>query len=372
MIRFENVVKSYGSFNAISNLSFTMESGQITVLIGESGCGKTTTLKMINRLITQTSGEIYINDVDIRKMDVIELRRNMGYVIQQTGLFPHMSVRENVTLIAKIKKLEEKDIERRARELMRTVELNPDEYLDRYPSELSGGQQQRVGFVRALLTDPEIILMDEPFSALDPVTRVGLQGELLKIQSLLHKTIVFVTHDMDEALRLADKICIMDRGSIIQYDTPEKILRNFKNDFVRDFVGKKRIWSFPEFIHARDIMVPPERVCGTEEPAGKVRTWMEKKQAGTLAVVGEDNLFEGTVDYLTVQTANGDAPIREIAATDGRFIPPTAGLPEILELFDRENRHSDFTLPVVEDGKLCGIITERSLVQTLRGCVESE
>lgn len=371
MIRFENVVKKYGSLNAISNLSFTIESGQTTVLIGESGCGKTTTLKMINRLITQTSGEIYINDVDSREMDVIELRRNMGYVIQQTGLFPHMSVRENVTLIAKIKKLEEKDIDRRARELMRTVELNPDEFLDRYPSELSGGQQQRVGFIRALLTDPEIILMDEPFSALDPVTRAGLQGELLKIQSLLHKTIVFVTHDMNEALKLADKICIMDHGTIIQYDTPEKILRNFKNDFVRDFVGKKRIWSFPEFIYAKDIMVSPEKVCGAEETAGEIRKWMEEKQAGALAVVGKDNLFWGMVNYSAVQTADGAAAVRDIARTDVTGIPQTAGLPEILELFDREDRRADFYLPVVEGGKLCGIITERSLVQTLRGCVES-
>lgn len=329
MIRFENVVKKYGDTTAISDISFTIESGKTVVLIGESGCGKTTTLKMINRLITQTSGRIYIDGTDIAEMDVIRLRRDMGYVIQQTGLFPHMTIEENVTLIAKIKKINEKDIKHRVAELMHVVELDPEHFLDRYPAELSGGEQQRVGFVRAFLTDPRIVLMDEPFSALDPVTRAGLQKELFKIQSMLHKTIVFVTHDMDEALKLADKICIMDHGKIVQYDTPEMILRNSKNDFVREFVGEKRIWSFPQFIHAVDIMEPAAKIRGPEEPAGEART----------AAVGQ--------------------------------VAPTAGLPEILELFDKEERNSGFYLPVVDGETLLGVVTERSLIQTLRGSVQS-
>ena len=201
--------------------------------IGESGCGKTTTLKMINRLIKPTGGRILINGDSIETKDIIELRRSMGYVIQQTGLFPHMTVKENIEIIPRSEKRDPKQISQKTGELMEMVGLNPLEYLDRYPTELSGGQQQRVGVARAFATDPEIILMDEPFSALDPITRSGLQDELINLQSQLKKTIVFVTHDMDEAIKIADKICIMKDGSILQYDTPENILKYPAKEFVQ-------------------------------------------------------------------------------------------------------------------------------------------
>ncbi len=217
MIKFENISKKFKNTTVLSDVSFEIEKGKLVAIIGESGCGKTTTLKMINGLITPTSGKIYINNEDIGTKNVIDLRRNMGYVIQQTGLFPHMTIRENIELIPKVQNKNPEDITQQTYDLMDMVGLDCDKFLNRYPVELSGGQQQRVGVARAFATNPDIILMDEPFSALDPITRSSLQDELVNLQSKLKKTIIFVTHDMDEAIKISDKMCIMDKGKIIQY-----------------------------------------------------------------------------------------------------------------------------------------------------------
>ncbi|MBS4762785.1 MAG: ABC transporter ATP-binding protein [Brachyspira sp.] len=235
-------------------IAFQIEKGEFVSIIGPSGCGKTTLLKMINRLIKPTSGKIYINGENIYDKDPITLRRNMGYVIQQNGLFPHMTIKDNIEIIPKLEKKKSEEIYKRTIELMNMVDLNPDEYLNRYPSELSGGEQQRIGVARAFANDTDIVLMDEPFSALDPITRADLQNELLNLQSKLNKTIVFVTHDMDEALKLSNKICLMKDGEIIQFDEPEKILKEPENEYVESFVGKNRIWDNPEYIRAQDIM----------------------------------------------------------------------------------------------------------------------
>ena len=237
MIEFKNVSKSFKDITVLKNISFEIEKGKLVVLIGLSGCGKTTTLKMINRLIEPTTGTIKINGEDISKKNKIKLRRNIGYVIQQTGLFPHMTIRENIEIIARVDKRPPEEITRRTAELMDMIGMD-ETYLDRYPNELSGGQQQRVGVARAFSLDPDIILMDEPFSALDPITRNALQEELITLQAKAKKTIVFVTHDMSEAIKIADKICIMHKGEIVQYDTPENILKYPANDFVTEFVGK--------------------------------------------------------------------------------------------------------------------------------------
>ncbi len=258
MIRIENITKRYKHNTVLKSIYLYIEKGQFVSIIGSSGCGKTTLLKMINRLIKPTSGKIYVNDEDIYLKDAISLRRNIGYVIQQTGLFPHMTIKDNIEIIPKLEKKNSNDILKRTIDLMEMVSLNPDEYLNRYPAELSGGQQQRVGVARAFASDPDIVLMDEPFSALDPITRTDLQNELLNLQSKLKKTIVFVTHDMDEALKLSDKICLMKDGEILQYDTPEKILKEPQNEYVESFVGKNRIWDNPEYIRAKDIMTPIE------------------------------------------------------------------------------------------------------------------
>ncbi|EHO82214.1 ABC transporter ATP-binding protein [Fusobacterium ulcerans] len=237
MIEFVDVNKNFGEYHIIKNLSMKIEKGKITVIIGSSGCGKTTTLKMINKLILPTSGKIYIDGEDTSQKDTIKLRRNIGYVIQQTGLFPHMTVKENIELIAKIENIDKNKMNMRTRELMKMINLDYEKFSERYPLELSGGQQQRVGVARAFALDPAIILMDEPFSAVDPISRRQLQDELIAIQKKLEKTIVFVTHDIQEAVKIADKICLLNNGEIMQYDTPENIIKNPKNDFVRKFVN---------------------------------------------------------------------------------------------------------------------------------------
>lgn len=241
MIRFENVNKYFEETQVLQDLNFQIDEGEIVCLIGPSGCGKTTTLRLVNRLIEPSSGKIYIQDKDISNIDPVELRRSIGYVIQQIGLFPHMTIEKNISVVPRLKGWKEKDYCKRVDELLEMVGLDPNVYKKRYPAELSGGQQQRIGVIRALAANPSIILMDEPFSALDPISREQLQDELIKIQMEIRKTILFVTHDMDEALKLADKIGFMHEGKLIQLDTPEAILNRPANDFVRDFIGEKRL-----------------------------------------------------------------------------------------------------------------------------------
>ena len=224
MLRFEHVSLSYGSQKIIDDISFEIQEGQMAVLIGSSGCGKTTTLKMINRLIEPTSGKIYINGKDIAAQDRVELRRHIGYVIQQIGLFPNMTVAQNICVVPNLLKYSKEACDKIVHELLELVNLPYEQYAHKYPSEMSGGQQQRIGILRALAASPPIVLMDEPFSALDPMTRRTLQQEVRSLQQKLNKTFVFVTHDMEEALDLADVIIFMDHGRIVQTAPPEEML----------------------------------------------------------------------------------------------------------------------------------------------------
>ncbi|GAC45563.1 osmoprotectant transport system ATP-binding protein [Pediococcus acidilactici NGRI 0510Q] len=225
---------------AVDDFNLNVEKGEFICFIGTSGSGKTTTMRMINRMLKQTSGTIKINGQDIAKMDPVKLRRKIGYVIQNIGLMPHMTIRENITLVPKLLKWPEEKRNERAKEMIKLVDL-PEEYLDRYPSQLSGGQQQRIGVVRALAADQDIILMDEPFGALDPITREDLQDLVKDLQERLGKTFIFVTHDMDEALRLSSRIVVMTGGKQVQVDTPENILRHPANDFVANLIGQDRL-----------------------------------------------------------------------------------------------------------------------------------
>lgn len=236
MISFCDVTKEYGTKRVVDRIRFNIEDGQIVVLLGLSGCGKTTTLKMINRLEPVTDGYILVDGEDIMKQDIIAYRRKIGYVLQNTGLFPHMTVEENLSLLQELEKFDENTIIENNRRLLEMVNIEYEEYKDRYPHQLSGGQRQRIGVARAFALNPEIILMDEPFSAVDPLVRVMLQEELLKIQKKEKKTIVFVTHDISEAFHIADKICLMNDGKIVQYDTPANIVKNPANDFVETFI----------------------------------------------------------------------------------------------------------------------------------------
>ena len=365
MIKFENVSKNFKDKKVLKNITLDISKGNLVAFIGESGCGKTTTLKMINRLIKPSSGNIYINGENIESKDIIELRRQMGYVIQQTGLFPHMTVKDNIEIIPKAEKRDRSVIEKRTYELMKMVGLKPDEYLHRYPVELSGGQQQRVGVARAFATDPEIILMDEPFSALDPITRAGLQDELINLQSHLKKTIVFVTHDMDEAIKIADMICIMRDGEILQYDTPENILKNPCNDFVSKFVGKNRIWTSPEFIKAEDIMITSPVTCMPNMTLLRCMDKMRSNKVDSLMVIeNTTNYLLGTISAKQIQQQPDRAlEVNTIMSTDFLSVSPQDNIIEILKLVE-ENQVSN--IPVIDESNtLLGLITKSSLVTTL-------
>lgn len=240
MILVEHLTKRYGDKNAVDDISFTVAEGETLVLLGTSGCGKTTTLKMLNRLIEPTSGSITIDGRDVGERPVHELRRDIGYVIQDTGLFPHYTIGENMALVPRLLGWEASRIQQRTRELLTMLRL-PDSYLNQYPDALSGGQRQRIGLARALAADPPVVLMDEPFGALDPVTRVGIRREFRRLDALQRKTIVLVTHDVAEAFELGDRICLMDQGRIQQIGLPKELLRKPANDFVRTFFADQRL-----------------------------------------------------------------------------------------------------------------------------------
>lgn len=364
MIEFKDVTKSYKNVKVIKNLNLKIEDNELVVLIGSSGCGKTTTLKMINRLIKPTSGSILINNKSIKSMDKVKLRRNIGYVIQQTGLFPHMTIRDNIEIIAKLEGYEPDFISKRTLELMEMVDLDADTYLDRYPNELSGGQQQRVGVARAFALNPDIILMDEPFSALDPITRSQLQEELILLQKKLHKTIVFVTHDMDEAVKIADKICILDDGEVIQYDTTENILKNPINDFVKDFVGADRIWTMLELIKAEDIMSTSPIFVNQDTPISMCMQKVLNHKVTSLFVVDDKKTLLGILT-LSIFTKIKDRKVlaKDIMKTEILTIHKDES---ILSLIQEYNENNSIIIPVLDDDKrLIGVITNGTLVSVL-------
>lgn len=256
MITLDKVSKRYGEQVAVHETTLTFGDGELTVLIGPSGCGKTTTLKMINRLIEPSSGRILIGDRDVTLADPQALRRGIGYVIQSIGLFPHMSVQENIEVVPKLLGWDAKRRAARARELLELIGLEPGRYAAAYPKELSGGQAQRVGVARALAVDPPVLLMDEPFGAVDPLTRERLQDEFLRLQAELKKTVVMVTHDIDEAIKLADRVCVMNIGVVEQFATPDEVLREPASRFVRQFVGADRALKRLSRVRVRDLMKP--------------------------------------------------------------------------------------------------------------------
>ncbi|MBC8060480.1 MAG: ABC transporter ATP-binding protein [Clostridiaceae bacterium] len=364
MLEFKNIIKVFKNQTVINNISFNVNKGEFVVLIGPSGCGKTTTLKMINKLIAPSSGNIYLEGKDIFKEDTIRLRRNMGYVIQQTGLLPHMTVGENIGLIPRLQKWSEDKIIERTTEMLKLVGMEPTQYVDRYPCELSGGQQQRIGVARAFATNPDIILMDEPFSALDPISRNQLQDELFNLQQEFKKTIVFVTHDMDEALKLADRICIMKDGDIIQFDTPEEILKNPANEFIEEFIGKNRIWQQPEFIKAKDIMITePIKTTGSRTIVQAVEI-MKSNKVDSLLIVDKENKLQGIVTLKDIRRNDkGSIKLDAIMETEVK----TAMLDEsLIDILNSMNELQIGYMPVVDDSlKLVGLITKSSLLSVL-------
>ncbi|WP_226680166.1 ABC transporter ATP-binding protein [Sutcliffiella horikoshii] len=293
MITFQDVTKTYeDGTTAVQSFNLEIKKGEFFVLIGPSGCGKTTTLKMINRLHNVTNGDILIDGKSISEHNIHELRWNIGYVLQQIALFPHMTIEENISIVPELKSWKKGDISKRVNELLDLVGLDPSTYKKRKPSELSGGQQQRVGVARALAANPPIILMDEPFSALDPLSREQLQQDFLSLKKKIQKTIVFVTHDMNEALTLGDRICLMKDGEAVQVGTPEEFVNNPKNDFVKSFIGNRRSVlqkTIEELLEdfKMDPSVTPFRAVDSKLTLGELLAILAEEEAVTVMQANE-------------------------------------------------------------------------------------
>lgn len=365
MIIFENVSKVYeGGFQAVKSLNFEIQKGELLVLIGPSGSGKSTTMKMINQINPLTSGVIKINGKDITSYNVAELRRNIGYVIQQIGLFPHYTIEKNIAIVPQLKGWNKEDIKIRVKELLELVGLDPEVYATRYPKELSGGQQQRVGIARALASNPEVILMDEPFSALDPITREQLQAELITLHKKLKKTIVFVTHDIDEALKMADRIAIMKNGNIEQLDTPENILLEPANEFVDEFLGKNRISQNPELMAVTEIMAERIVTSSPENSIERAIATIRKKKITNLFVKDDDGVLLGIASaYDMIKKMGTVKTIEEIMVPVDSYLLNTATAKDAIVLID----DAPFgMIPVVDDKhKIIGLVTRGSLLAAL-------
>ena len=367
MIEFDHVSKIYnGNKVAVEDVNLSFNKGEFICLIGTSGSGKTTTMRMINRMIDPTKGTIRINGEDIQKKNPVELRRQIGYVIQNIGLMPHMTIRDNITLVQRLLKVDKEEQNKTAEKMIDLVEL-PRDMLDRYPHELSGGQQQRIGVVRALAADQDVILMDEPFGALDPITRDSLQDLVKDLQERLGKTIVFVTHDMDEALKLSNRIAIMDNGKVIQFDTPENILQNPANEFVEELLGEDSLLQAkPDTTTVGEIMMHTAISITPEKSLQNAIRLMREKRVDTLLVVDEENVLKGFVDVETIDRERR----RGKATSIGDIINPKVFYVKeaalVRDSLQRILKRGVKYVPVVDEGNnLVGILTRVSLVDII-------
>ncbi|MCI1856947.1 MAG: betaine/proline/choline family ABC transporter ATP-binding protein [Sporolactobacillus sp.] len=363
MLKLDHISKSYtNGKKAVDDFSLDINKGEFVCIIGPSGCGKTTTLKMINRLIEPSAGTIYLYGENILKKNPIQLRRRIGYVIQQIGLFPHMTIGENITLVPRLLKWDAKKRKQRAAELLQLANMGTG-YLDEYPSQLSGGQQQRIGVLRALAADPPLILMDEPFGALDPITRETIQDELKRLQRELDKTIVFVTHDMDEALKLSDRLVIMKDGHIVQADAPEKILRAPADDFVRRFIGEERLIQAGPSRVDQIMNVHPVTIT-KEKSLSEAIQLMRNKRVDTLLVVGKKQRFYGYVDVESIDVHRSE-PVRvaDLLQTDVYKVHENTLIRDVVRKILKQGVKY---VPVVDDhDSLKGIVTRASLVDAV-------
>lgn len=365
MIKFENVSKVYNDgFKAVDSVNFEILEGELIVLIGPSGSGKSTTMKMINRMIPHTSGTISIDGNDVTKLNAAELRRNIGYVIQQIGLFPHYTIEENIAIVPHLKGWEEQDIKKRVKELLTMVGLDPEIFSKRYPKELSGGQQQRVGVARALASNPKIILMDEPFGALDPISREQIQGELISLQRKLKKTIVFVTHDMDEALKLGDRIAIMKDGRLLQLDTPEKLLQEPSYGFVEEFIGKHRIIQNPDLMPVEEVMATDVLTSFSNRSPQKSLAMMRKNKKTMLVVVDERDKLLGIVSaYDVIKQMDDINTIEEIMQTSEPILMSSQSAKDAIVMMPNAKLG---IIPVVDENKkVVGLVTRGTLLSAL-------
>lgn len=384
MIRFEHVTKRYADgTTAVDDLSFEVAEGELVTLVGPSGCGKTTTMKMVNRLIEPTEGGIFLDGDDISTIDPVQLRRRIGYVIQQVGLFPHKTVLENTATVPHLLGWKRGKGRERAAELLDLVGLDPSVHGDRYPEQLSGGQRQRVGVARALAADPPVLLMDEPFGAVDPVVRERLQNEFLKLQAQVRKTVLFVTHDIEEAVRLGDRIAVYGQGRIEQFDSPATVLGAPATPYVADFVGAdrglKRLSVTP--IEESDLDQPP--VVHLDDPLATATERLRSQGARWAVVLDGRNDLHGWIPAdatadATAGTATGGAPatakdtVREHARRMEAWLPLGAPLKQA---FATMLQHDAGWIAVIDEkseGRFLGVLTPARLHEALRRSIDAD
>ena len=364
MIEFQNVSMAYKDRPVLNHVDLTIQDSEFFVLIGPSGCGKTTLLKSINKLLNVQKGKLLINGTPVDRIKTNQLPNLVGYVVQAGGLFPHLTVEENIALVMRIAGYPSERISERVTEMLRMVDLDPDTYRNQYPSQLSGGQQQRVGVARAFAVDPPIVLMDEPFSALDPMTRAELQDEIHTLQKKTKKTVVFVTHDMDEAIKLADRICIIQEGHIVQCDTPERILKAPANQYVTDFIGANRLWANPEYIRARDIMRRRPITISRGRTVLQALQIMRQSGVDSLLVVdGRDRLLGVLWLEELMSEKDGSGSAETYLSDDYVAVEGDTTLKEIISTIDYD---VSGIIPVIEhDRTLVGFLTKSSLLATM-------
>lgn len=364
MIEFKDIAKVYpGNQVACENVNIKIEDGEFVCFIGTSGSGKTTCMRMINRMTEPTRGSVLINGKDIKDENPVELRKRIGYVIQQIGLMPHMTIFENIVMVPRLLKWDETKLRPIAENLIERVDL-PKEYLDRYPYELSGGQQQRIGVIRALAADQDIILMDEPFGALDPITRNSLQQLIKSLQREMGKTVVFVTHDMNEALQLSDKIVIMDKGHVIQIGTPENILKNPETEYVKELLGEEKLnEAKTSYNTVETIMLKnPVHAHANTTPLDAIKI-MRSKRVDTLFVTDDNGVLLGHVGIFDlVKIGRQNVPLKTVLDKSHPIPNTTKIIEAIHQIYELKVKN----LPVVDSkGRLVGIVTRASIVDTI-------
>ncbi|ARF55521.1 betaine/proline/choline family ABC transporter ATP-binding protein [Streptomyces gilvosporeus] len=370
-IHLENLTKTYPGSRApaVDNVNMEIKAGEIVIFVGPSGCGKSTTLKMINRLIEPTSGRIRIGDEDVTDMDPVRLRRKVGYAIQASGLFPHMTVAQNIALVPKMIGWSRARIAARVEEMLDLVGLDPREFHGRYPRQLSGGQQQRVGVARALAADPPVLLMDEPFGAVDPITRDHLQDELIRLQHELHKTICFVTHDFDEAIKLGDRIAVLrERSHIAQFDTPEAILTNPADDFVSGFVGAGAALKRLNLSRVRDVGVVDFPTAGIDDPLQDIFDLLRNGSTNELLLLDRNRrpykwLRRGDLARAKQSLARAGTPVTDTVTRD-------ATLRDALEAVLTDN--AGRVAVTGRRGEYTGVVDMETLMNTVHELLEAD
>ena len=364
MIEFRNVKKIYpGNQVAVTDINLKFNTGEFICFIGLSGSGKTTCMRMINRMNELTEGEILIDGINIKDINPVSLRRKIGYVIQQIGLFPHMSVYDNIVLVPRLLKWDERKNREIAEDLIKKVDL-PLSYLDKFPGELSGGQQQRIGVIRALAANQDIILMDEPFGALDPITRDSLQKLVKKLQKEMGKTIVFVSHDMDEALTLADKIVIMNKGTVVQFDTPENILKNPKNDYVRDLLGEEKLNEAKTSLNSVEtIMIKDPVSISKDKTTYDALVLMRQKRVDNMFITDSENHLCGYLNMFDIGSKGRRVlPLYKVMKKALSITKETKIMDAIRQIWKLDVKN----LPVVDgENHFVGLITRATIVDTI-------